>query len=268
MREILNSYDVEGALLVDASNAFNSLNRQAALHNISALCPALSTILQNTYQAPPKLIISGHGEIASSEGTTQGDPPGMAMYAIGILPLILKLKEECQITKQVWFADDTSAAATCCHLRHWWDRLSQEGPKYGYYPNAAKTYLIVKEEYLSSAKQAFADTDIKITTSGKRHLGAAIGSDAFIEEYVSIKVQEWAEELQALSKIALSYPQEALAAFTHGFSSRWTYLSRTIPNTSDLFKLLENVIHSNFIPALTGRAPCSDDERLLLSLPA
>jgi hypothetical protein len=131
----------------------------------------------------------------------------MAMYAIGILPLILKLKEECRLTKQVWFADDASAAATCCHLRHWWDRLSQEGPKYGYYPNAAKTYLIVKEEYLSSAEQAFADTDIKITTSGKRHLGAALGSDAFIEEYVSIKVQEWAEELQAPSKIALSYPQ-------------------------------------------------------------
>jgi hypothetical protein len=192
----------------------------------------------------------------------------MAMYAIGILPLILKLKEECRLTKQVWFADDASAAATCCHLRHWWDRLSQEGPKYGYYPNAAKTYLIVKEEYLSSAEQAFADTDIKITTSGKRHLGAALGSDAFIEEYVSIKVQEWAEELQALSKIALSYPHEALAAFTHGFSSRWTILSRTIANTSDLFKPLENVIHSNFIPALTGRAPCSDDERLLLSLPA
>ena len=41
------------------------------------------------------------------------------MYAIGILPLILKLKEECRLTKQVWFADDASAAATstCCHLR-------------------------------------------------------------------------------------------------------------------------------------------------------
>ena len=38
-----------------ASNAFNSVNRQAALHNISILCPALSMVLHNTYGAPSSL---------------------------------------------------------------------------------------------------------------------------------------------------------------------------------------------------------------------
>ena len=41
----------EAALLVDSSNAFNSVNRQAALHNIPILCPALSMVLHNTYGA-------------------------------------------------------------------------------------------------------------------------------------------------------------------------------------------------------------------------
>ena len=45
----------EAVLLVDASNAFNSLNRQVALHNISRICPPLSTILINTYRAPTHL---------------------------------------------------------------------------------------------------------------------------------------------------------------------------------------------------------------------
>ena len=35
---------MEGVLLVDASNAFNSLNGDLALLNIRHLCPALATI--------------------------------------------------------------------------------------------------------------------------------------------------------------------------------------------------------------------------------
>jgi len=43
---------MEAAILVEASNAFNFVNQQAALHNISILCPALSVMLHNTYGAP------------------------------------------------------------------------------------------------------------------------------------------------------------------------------------------------------------------------
>ena len=41
---------LKGCLLVDASNAFNSLNRRAALHNVSVLCPPLSPVVINTYR--------------------------------------------------------------------------------------------------------------------------------------------------------------------------------------------------------------------------
>ena len=43
------SEGVEAALLVDASNAFNSLNREAALHNIRYTCPSLAKVLINIY---------------------------------------------------------------------------------------------------------------------------------------------------------------------------------------------------------------------------
>ena len=40
--------DETGAvLLVDAENAFNSINRKAMLHNISITCPVLSTFVSN-----------------------------------------------------------------------------------------------------------------------------------------------------------------------------------------------------------------------------
>ena len=55
MSSIFKDDDTDAVLLVDATNAFNQLNRQAALHNISVLCPSFSTILKNTYGAPVRL---------------------------------------------------------------------------------------------------------------------------------------------------------------------------------------------------------------------
>ena len=52
MRRIFHHPDTEGVLLVDATNAFNTINRQAALQNISIICPSIAQILilQNTGQ--------------------------------------------------------------------------------------------------------------------------------------------------------------------------------------------------------------------------
>ena len=65
--------DCEAVLFVDASNAFNSLNRQVALRNIRVLCPPLATALINTYRRDAELFVDGK-TLYSQEGTTQGDP--------------------------------------------------------------------------------------------------------------------------------------------------------------------------------------------------
>ena len=43
MYDIYNDEDSEGVLLVDAENAFNSINRNVMLYNISVLCPIILT---------------------------------------------------------------------------------------------------------------------------------------------------------------------------------------------------------------------------------
>ena len=73
MRDIFHSEDTEGVILIDASNAFNSLNRQVALHNIQMLCPTLSTYVMNIYRQSTRLFIIGGQVINFQEGTTQGD---------------------------------------------------------------------------------------------------------------------------------------------------------------------------------------------------
>ena len=81
LHDIYEDDDTEAILMVKTSNAFNRLNRKAALHNIEKLCPALAVILNNTYGQPADLFVDGE-VLKSEEGTTQGDPLAMSMYAI------------------------------------------------------------------------------------------------------------------------------------------------------------------------------------------
>ena len=118
-RTLFDSPDTEAAMLVDATNTFNSLNHQATSHNIQHLCPSFSTILINTYRVDVALYIDG-STLLSEEGTTQGDPLAMPMYALGVLPLIGCISGDLM---QVWYADDATACGSLSALRLWWDKL-------------------------------------------------------------------------------------------------------------------------------------------------
>lgn len=138
MRHFFEQDECEGMLLVDASNAYNSLNRIESLLHIQYICPEFSTYLINTYRLPCKLFISGgQGKfIYSKEGTTQGDNTASGFYSLGITPLLNILTHiDCH---QLWYADDAGAAGKLEHLKEWWDKLNIKGPQHGYFPEATK----------------------------------------------------------------------------------------------------------------------------------
>ena len=47
----------DAILLIDAENAFNSLNRNLALKNIANICPSILPTIQNSYSNPSKLFV-------------------------------------------------------------------------------------------------------------------------------------------------------------------------------------------------------------------
>ena len=163
--------DTEAVLLVDTSNAFNSLTRKTALLNIRSLCPSFATVLINTYREETLLFVD-RSTLYSQEEITQGDPLAMPMYALAILPLIYQVS---QSVKQVWHADDTTATGNIQSLRPWSDDLATIGPTFGYHVNSSKTWLVTKESHYTTAVTAFQDSTVNITADGKHHLGAAIG---------------------------------------------------------------------------------------------
>ena len=102
----------DAVILVDARNAFDSVNRQAALHNIRVICPQIVTILVNIYRRPAHLIILGASDIYSLESTMQGDNLAMAFYALGTTPLVNTLQITSPEVRQVCLADDISGAGS------------------------------------------------------------------------------------------------------------------------------------------------------------
>ena len=119
--------------------------------------PPMAIYIRNSYSRYSRLFISGGGEFKLVEGTTQGYTLAMAVYGVGITPLFELISNE---TKQVAFADDLSGAKKLIHLRTWWDNISTYGPPLGYFPNASKTWLVIKLHLHSEATRIFDNTCI------------------------------------------------------------------------------------------------------------
>ena len=104
----------KAVLLVDAENAFNSINKNVMIHNISVVCPEISTYVSNGYQSTARLFVIGGKQTLSKERTTQGEPTSMGTYAPGVIPLLHFLHQSILInehrSKEVTFADDLTVA--------------------------------------------------------------------------------------------------------------------------------------------------------------
>jgi len=86
----------------------------------NSLCQSLAIVAQRNCSSmvdpatgPQPDFIEGDS-IISQEGTTQGDPLGIPMYALATLPLIKKLPTS---VEQSWYADDAAATGKIACIR-------------------------------------------------------------------------------------------------------------------------------------------------------
>ena len=173
MHTIFEDEKTDAVLLANAANAFNSVNRQVFLRNICIIHPPITTYVRNFFTLPSWLFIIGGTKIPLSDRTTQGNPTCMSMYAIAIMPLVLMIMEIMSISlinagEIVAYADDFTAGGTIKDLKYCWGTLCEFGLKFRYYPEASKTWLIVKNEFYNTANATFKSTKINVTSNGKR----------------------------------------------------------------------------------------------------
>ena len=253
-----------GVLLVDAANAFNSLNRTAMLLHARVLWPRCARFLFNTYRGWSVLVLRGLSTfLYSKEGVTQGDPLSMFAYAIGILPLIYSLRDPGRWT-QLWYADDASAGGTLGELRNWFNVLCSRGPSFGYHSEPTKSFVVVDERWRSEAVAVFGDLGVQVVT-GHRFLGGFIGNQSEKDECVMSKVHRWVGHLDVLAEAASTQPQLAYAALSRSLQHEWIFLLRVVPQCGQLFQEIELSLFSRFLPAMFG-VEVSAVERSLFAL--
>ena len=91
--------------------------------------------------------------LKSLEGATQGDPAALAIYNLGIVPLVAwlsrwaKEKREKFPSGRVAFVDDLNGVGSLENFKKSWATLKQEARKFGYHVKASKSYITVKKKY-------------------------------------------------------------------------------------------------------------------------
>ena len=187
MSQVFAHDGTDGILLIDASNAFNRMNRSVAMHNIRIICKEMAIYIINSYRGPSRLFICGGGEILSQEGTTQGDPLAMPWYSVTTSSMIQSLRIQTPEVKQVWLVDDSAGGGKLVPLYDWYKRLTLEGTNYGYFVNGSKSWLIVKSELLAEEAKKVFGHEVNVTTEGHSHLGAVIRTKEYKDQYCGDK---------------------------------------------------------------------------------
>ena len=247
-----------GMNALDADNAFNRLTRYLMLWQTAMLWSKASRFVFNRYwhwnliflrDEPGKPAIVIH----SKEGTMQGDVFGAQLFAVGMMPLCSKLREEIPEAVQPWFADDGGSGGEARHNAAFCDYVRVHGPTYGYYIQVSKGLYVCKQEDERVAKAEYTarGLDVKFVR-GHAYLGGFVGSHRLKKEWLEQKVEVWTKAVETLGEVARRYPQAVHAAVTISLQNEWQYVQRVVPDSAPFFSPLERAIRNNLLPPLLG----------------
>ena len=89
-----------------------------------------------------------------------------------------------------------------------------------------------------------------------------IGTEENKKNYINNNISKWTKEINMLTDIGTTHPQEAYTPYVTSYQHKLTYLLRTIPNIEDQPKKIDEVVRDKFISAIIGSHIINDDERV------
>ena len=105
-------------------------------------------------------------------------------------------------------------------------------------------------------------------SDGTRYLGGFIGLANRRAEWLRPQIEEWAEGVRRLARVARRFPQTAFAGLSKSLQAEWQYALRVLPEVQRAFGPVEDALANDFLPALFDVDPAEIRERRdLLALP-
>ena len=128
-------------LTIDASNAFNCIDRRLALETLHDKIPELYLTSLNTYGSPSYTVINGTKHPVE-QGTSQGCPHAGSFVNVGLANLVDSLPED-SVVKHMWFFDDGYCYGPANQVMAFWNFIKTNGPRFGYFVNNKSLYVCI-----------------------------------------------------------------------------------------------------------------------------
>ena len=177
-------------LQLDLENAFNSVSRTHVLSEVARLLPDCLAWAVTCYGTASNLQF-GKSSLSSSSGVQQGDPFAGICFALVLQPVVATIEAEVPtLAANVWLHDDGSAVGTEEELRSVVAIVKRDGPQRGLHLQPDKSTVWSPSPLAPGIKDPLRCGIKQVEESGIKLLGAPIGSDEFIVQFVKKKVEK------------------------------------------------------------------------------
>ena len=252
-------------LLLDFSNAFNSISRQAMFVEFRRHLPGLSAWMESCYSGQPLLLL-GKDIIHSCCGVQQGDPLGPLGFALTLHPIIQRIKAEIStLALNAWYLDDGTLVGSSEDLSAALHIVESEGPSVGLHLNRSKSLLFIPSTCDSSLSTL--PPEIPIVRNGFCLLGCPIGPCSFCEEVLLDRVKKIRVSLERLQDMEDSHFETTLLRSCLSLP-KFSYVLRTCPpsNICQATSSFDAAIREALVSILGG--PLSEWSWTKASLPS
>ena len=239
------SRDLEEIMImqVDQVNAFNLADRKKTFEEVITYFPELAKWIATCYGSASRLVF-GDQVIQSMIGFLQGDPLAVLLFGLDLHPVILKIKEKVPtLVLNGWFLDNGLLAGKREELKLAIDIILEEGPARGLIlstelnvPGNSKS--TVWGPSLTGVLDPPGRGIKKVEDSGLKHLGAPVGSMAFVVNKIESRIAKVKELLDKLPTLKNSHSEFVLLRSCFSLP-KVSYLLRTCPPLPEYLTIWE-----------------------------